>query len=367
MEIFRGFSFALPVYSVVLPQSGDTYDVRSMTVAEVNKLKTSLITPSKATATVDDMLWECLSSKPAHVTDKKKFKKSITTLDREALLYALYETTFGDDRDFSVGCGSCGHEQLVKITLSKIFSMNIYPGASSLKKSYEVAKILGEADIDPEIEKSMEKDRITQNVAISDYVETEEDRAKKLIMGIDINKEDDDDGMTMMGLPKSTPTEVKFVDENKSQSTDLDSPDGTVQNADYIITKRVVLELPISKIVCVLRQPTIADEEELLAELSFATKKQGDLVNETLIIEKFEQYKIGDKVPSMVVSRREDILMGYQSLPPRDKTKIFEVYKENFGQYGIELKTHYECAKCGFDNDLEINIASQFFRLVGIN
>jgi hypothetical protein len=88
------------------------------------------------------------------------------------------------------------------------------------------------------------------------------------------------------------------------------------------------------------------------------------LVNETLIIERFEQYREGNKSPDVLVIEREDIFAGYQSLPPMDKIKIIEAYQENFGKYGIEVKTSYNCAKCDYTNELDINVAAQFFRLL---
>lgn len=352
--VFKGFNIVLPEYTVITPQTGETFSVRSLTVAEVNQLRTSLITPSKAHSLLNNILWNCIVGKPNHIKTEDDFKRMTTTVDREALLYGLYTTTFGEDRDFHVVCSSCGKDQMIKIVLSRIFSMNAYPHSKNIIETYKVAKALGEADADPEIEESIRKQEAIRESAVKIDDTSKEPSA--------INKEDEDDGI-------SIGTKTNRVEGPKQPNTPREIAEARVEKPkdDSVLTKRLVLELPISKIVAIIRQPTIYDEESLLSELAFATKKQGDMVNETMVIERFEQYEEGNKVPSVVVTKRDDILYGYQSLPPRDKIKIFEEYRDKLGQYCIELKTNFECQSCGTDNDLEVNIAVQFFRLVGIS
>jgi len=115
-----------------------------------------------------------------------------------------------------------------------------------------------------------------------------------------------------------------------------------------------------------IRQPTIADEEEIMSTMGFSTKKNVDLIQETMIIEKMEQRDASGKVLEKAETR-SDVLLGYQSLPPKDKEKIFDEFKDKFGKYGIELKGGYLCGKCGADNDIEIDIVIQFFRMVGLS
>jgi len=364
MSEFRGFQFDLPSYTVITPQTGETFNVRSLTVLEVNKLKTSLVTPSKAHALVNDMLWTCLQNKPDHMKNSEGFKKAVSTLDREALLYGLYHVTFGDDREFHVVCTSCGNEQLIQIQLSRVFKMNAYPGSEGVKASYKVARAVDEADPDPEIEEAIaaEKQATSESaVTIGEDVAPEGMPIELAALeGLQPHEDgDDNDGIILTELAEESsnvkmgPGEPVKVEVGKSKS---------------ILDKQIRIDLPISKIVAIIRQPSIYDEEQLLTELAFASKKQGDLVNETMIIERFEQFEESDPhKPSVVVSRRDDILWGYQSLPPRDKIKIFDKYTEEFGKYCIELTSNFECNKCGFDNDLDVNIAVQFFRMVGIS
>ena len=104
-------------------------------------------------------------------------------------------------------------------------------------------------------------------------------------------------------------------------------------------------------------------EERLIGSLSFNSKKQTELLSETMIIARFEEFSRDSKIPN-VVSSREDILFGYQSLPPRDKIQLLEIFEKEISKYGITLKTGYECSKCGFENEVDLDIMLQFFRMV---
>lgn len=353
MAVFQGFSFKLPVYSVILPQTGISFDVQSLTVAQVNRLKGSLTTPSRAHILLNDLIWDVIVNKQQGLT-KDKFKKSVTTLDREALLYGIYHTTFGDDRQFNVICVGCAEEQLINIKLDSIFEMEAYPYSESMQKSYITARAVGEADEDPEIEDGIQvkkkKGRQKKPQGMPDGMAKAE--------GLDVSAEDKDDGI-VVGSKLDEKKETKTIPNPKVES---DEPKEELD----ILKRRISITLPISKVVAIIRQPTIYDEEDLLSSLSFSTKKQNELVGETMIIDRFEEYKKGDKVATNIITNREDILWGYESLPPRDKTKMFDEYNEKFGKYSIKLNTGFECRKCGYENDLDLNISVQFFRLVRV-
>ena len=88
-----------------------------------------------------------------------------------------------------------------------------------------------------------------------------------------------------------------------------------------------------------------------------------ELITETLIINRFEQELADNKEPK-VYSERIDILDAYRSLPARDKRVIHETYKEEFGKYGVELKMKTFCPHCSAEEDVDIDLVSQFFRMV---
>lgn len=349
MAIFKGFkNIQYPRYTVVCPQTGFTYDVRTMNVMETNKLKTSLTTPAKTPSLINKTLWESIEEKPNCVINFQDFKKMTTLRDREALMYGLYHCTFGELRDFDVVCNTCNHTQTIKVNISKIFSMNAYPFSSAMIKSYQVAKAVDEETMDPLIERK---------------IATVELKEKLKLDTRPIDAPDDDDGIVIGDKPN-----IKYV-EDEDPVVEPPEPEVKIEPKkskyeESILEKTIDLELPISKVHAILRQPTLADEEELMAEIPFTRKKETDLVNETLIIKQFEEYDPGAKVPFQVVTDRTDILYGYQTLPPRDKLKIFEVFQKEFGQYGIDLKTKFVCETCGEENDMEVDIVVQFFRMV---
>jgi hypothetical protein len=71
-----------------------------------------------------------------------------------------------------------------------------------------------------------------------------------------------------------------------------------------------------------------------------------------------------NQIPSASYTDRLDILDAYQSLPNKDKKQIFTKFNEEFGEYGITLKQDWICKECGAENDLNLDITMQFFRMV---
>lgn len=345
MAIFKGFkNIQYPRYTVVCPQTGFTYDVRTMNVMETNRLKTSLTTPAKTPSLINKTLWESIEDKPEEIKTFQDFKKMTTLRDREALMYGLYHCTFGDQRDFDVNCSSCNKQQSIQVNLSKIFSMNAYPFSSSMIKSYQVAKAVDNEVMDPVIERK---------IAIVELKE------KMKLDTKPIDAPDDENGIILGDKP-----DIKFVEDMEPEPKVERKEEKKSKYEESILEKTVDLELPISKVHAILRQPTLADEEELMGEIPFTRKKETDLVNETLVIKQFEEYDPGAKIPCQVITNRTDILYGYQTLPPMDKIKIFEVFQKEFGQYGIDLKAKYVCEACGEENETEVDIVVQFFRMV---
>jgi len=339
MSVFKGFSIKLPVYTVITPQTGRSFDVRSLTVAEVSKLKSSLVTPSRATIIVDNMLWDSIDSKPEGWT-VDIFKKNVTIKDREALLYGLYHVSFGDSRSISVYCTSCGQQQTIDIKLGSHFGMEAYPGSAGIKNSYIVGRASGENPIDEEIEVSIKKDQLKKSKTTAPKGMPAEIAATE---NLDISKEDEEFGVV-----------------NKVE-TAIDAP-SEENNSDNIIDKVLRIELPISKVFAYVKQPTIADEESLLNTIPYATKKQSDVSTDTLIIEKFEMIKPDGK--SEFVVNRQDIIWGYEELSPLDRDEIFKTYNENFGKYGINLNVGFECKSCGAISTNDLDITAHFFRII---
>ena len=131
-----------------------------------------------------------------------------------------------------------------------------------------------------------------------------------------------------------------------------------------ILKKQIKKALPVSKgVTVVLTQPSLFDEMLAIKNLSSRPGSTIELITETLIINRFEQELADNKEPK-VYSERIDILDAYRSLPARDKRVIHETYKEEFGKYGVELKMKTFCPHCSAEEDVDIDLVSQFFRMV---
>lgn len=133
---------------------------------------------------------------------------------------------------------------------------------------------------------------------------------------------------------------------------------------DDVLIKKIQVPLPITNSVTVsIRQPTLFDETAALKALALKPNVSSDVMTETLIIEKFEEeVEVGRE--KITYSDREDIIDAYKSLPAKDKRAIHDTYKENFGKYGIELKMRSRCTHCNDDEDINLDLVANFFRMV---
>jgi len=87
-----------------------------------------------------------------------------------------------------------------------------------------------------------------------------------------------------------------------------------------------------------------------------------DLITETLIIDKFQHDP--DSGDSIIYTERDDIISAYQQLPALDKRDIYKLYREEFGQYGINLKMRSTCIHCQNQEEVDIDLVQNFFRMV---
>jgi len=133
---------------------------------------------------------------------------------------------------------------------------------------------------------------------------------------------------------------------------------------DDVLKKEVPVPLPISKgVTAYIKQPTLYDEMYALKTLGVAPGVNMDILTETLIISRFKQES---ESGSVVYSERDDVMDAYKSLPSRDKRAIYKQYKEEFGQYGISLVMLSSCIHCGNQEEIDIDLVSNFFRMVHV-
>lgn len=133
---FTGFQIQYPEYEVLTPQTKQSFTLRSLNVSEEERLKASLVTPSKIAEHLNTCLFQSLVKKPEKVTDINSFLKNITLKDRDALLYGLYHITYEEIRNYQLKCNSCSHEYDVTVQASSTFNFNAYPGQNILTDSF---------------------------------------------------------------------------------------------------------------------------------------------------------------------------------------------------------------------------------------
>jgi hypothetical protein len=332
-SVFRGFkSLKYPVFTVITPQTGLQFDVRGLNVSEVDKLKHSMVTPSKATEILNRTIWESLDGKPEHITKYEDFLKNVTTVDREALVYASYVTTFGDKRDLVIECRNprCAKSDKTTVLLSKMFNIVPYPNSSSFKTSYKMASSIDKTNNDPSLDNIINREEMVVN------------NTKK-------NK-------------------VKFVEEPKSE--DIESVNKNEKEIEEpviedIISKRIEIQLPSSdQIYIILKQPTLYDLERMNRTLPFNKTEEIAIASEILMIDRIEERYNTSKQIDMVLDAPEVIIEAYNTLPAGDRQIIYTTFNEEFGKYGMSLKSDWVCKNCGEKDTIEVDITSYFFRMV---
>ncbi len=130
-----------------------------------------------------------------------------------------------------------------------------------------------------------------------------------------------------------------------------------------VLKKKVEVELPVSKgVTATIKQPTLFEELLAFKTLGAQPNANVDIITETLVIQEFKQLpESGDII---VWNEPGDIIDAYLSLPPLDKRKIHSTYRTTFGKYGIVLKMKSTCIHCGQEEDVDLDLVQNFFRMV---
>jgi len=258
--MFKGFDVKFPEYEVITPQTKHSFTVRSLNVKEEERLKGSLMTPTKIHEHLNKCIFDSIVEKPEHVTDYDTFLKSVTLKDRDALLYGLYHISYEEIRNYDVTCGSCQKEYPVTVQASSTFNYNPYPG-------------------------------------------------------------------------------------------------------EKILDKKIPIDLPATKgVSCTIKQPTLFDEMMAIKTQGVSPDSNMDVITETLIIEKFQHNP--EEGDTIIYSEVADIIDAYMSLPARDKRQIHKIYRDELGQYGISLRMRSHCIHCGAEEDIDLDLVTNFFRMV---
>jgi len=135
---FTGFNLQYPEYEVITPQTHLSFTTRSLNVQDEERLKGSLLTPTKVTEHLNKCIYETLVKKPESIKDFKDFLKLVTLKDRDTLLYGLYHITYEDIRNYDVRCKNCKKDFSVTVNASDTFNFNPYPGDDILTRRVKV-------------------------------------------------------------------------------------------------------------------------------------------------------------------------------------------------------------------------------------
>ena len=130
--MFTGFNLNYPEYEVITPQTKLSFHVRSINVQEEEKLKGSLMTPTKITEHLNKCIFDSIVKKPDAIKDFETFLRTLTLKDRDALLYGLFHITYEEIRNYEIKCGKCQKEYPVTIKASDTFSFKSYDEKGSI-------------------------------------------------------------------------------------------------------------------------------------------------------------------------------------------------------------------------------------------
>lgn len=223
VEVFSGFKIAYPEYSVVTPQTLKEFTVRSLTVEEEEKLKASLLTPTKMSEHLNEVIFTCLSKKPDDIITMNDFLTKLTIVDRDALMYGLYHVTYKDIHNYDVTCGACQHTNSVKVDFLKSFRATIWPADGKPVADMEIPiKFDVASGISAIIRQPMLMDEISLLRTLTFSTEAVRDLSMQLLIikRFDIEKEGmkscetlEDRDNIMAGYKQLPPTDKKMINK----------------------------------------------------------------------------------------------------------------------------------------------------------
>jgi len=139
--MFTSFDIALPTYEVITPQTKQSFLLKSLTIADEEKMKASLMNERKILNHLNKCIYDSIADKDSKFT-LEKFLSSVTLKDREALLYGLYHITYEEIRNYTIACGKCGTNQDVTVKASDTFNINLYDGKpNEILKKREIKQL----------------------------------------------------------------------------------------------------------------------------------------------------------------------------------------------------------------------------------
>jgi len=133
---------------------------------------------------------------------------------------------------------------------------------------------------------------------------------------------------------------------------------------EEILSKIVKINLKIVKNTAVeIFQPTLKSEEQFITDALFQSQENMTVGSEMLPVAKFIQY-VPNTDKSISIIERDNIFLGYKSLPAVDRKLINKKYMEEFGNCRVKLQMISICPKCKHRNESAIDILQNLFRVL---
>jgi len=128
------------------------------------------------------------------------------------------------------------------------------------------------------------------------------------------------------------------------------------EGEEDILTMLVEVKLPISKLSCFIKQPTIRDEI-VAAKTAVQIPHDKEFLDELIFVEKFTK---GAKEFSEIMEK----LSLFKALPSKDRRVLWQKYTELFGQYQVKVSGEAVCPFCKTEIEINIDFMEIFFRMV---
>lgn len=125
-------SVHFPVFEVITPVTGVSFNMRGLTVAQESALRDSLVSLPKRLAMINQTLFECAEDKRPPYDTLEGFERNLTSGDRSALIYGMFVTTHGEEQKYKFKCPRCGKEFELTLRLSDYVKINAYKGNENL-------------------------------------------------------------------------------------------------------------------------------------------------------------------------------------------------------------------------------------------
>lgn len=132
-------SFELPKWEVITPHTQHRLLIKSMLVQQEEALKSSSLSTTKMLDLINKTVYDCLDSREAPFDTVDGFMKNLTLADREALIYGLIVSSYGEEQDFNVTCNACSKNFTEKASLTQNVDIKLYEDKEPiLKKKVDV-------------------------------------------------------------------------------------------------------------------------------------------------------------------------------------------------------------------------------------